>query len=116
MHLYVYIVVHINSELDELEREEFTRLKIVKAKKVAYLKAKEIEFAQLEEAARSVMEFVSIDATSVVDDMAVNALAADSTTTTANTKKKGGKKNKDKKPESALAGFDAGDDADVVFK
>lgn len=94
----------IERELDELEREEFTRLKIVKKKKTAAIKAAKKEMELLAEAAKA------------VDISSVESKVSEPVVEQTPSKKKGGKKNKDKKPESALAGFDAADDVDVVFK
>ena len=84
-------------ELDELEREDFTRLKMVKKKKEEQIKQSEIDkkeadLASAEDASKTVLKVLPV--------VPVAAVAAKTTTET----------------PSLLHGFDASDDQDIVFK
>ena len=97
---------YINRELDELEREDFTRLKMLKKKKEEVLK--EEAKMKLKEAAKEVV------------------VAVDKTEKTENKKSKSAKASAAKEvavpapvvaaPVSALTDADADEDDDVVFK
>ena len=83
-------------ELDELEREEFTRLKVLKRKK--------------EEAAKLASKIeAEAKLTESVEELKITTIADEP-------KKKGGKKKNKKSADNALSGFDAADDDEVVFK
>eukprot|EP00595_Chromulina_sp_UTEXLB2642_P000078 CAMPEP_0196761918 /NCGR_PEP_ID=MMETSP1095-20130614/1237_1 /TAXON_ID=96789 ORGANISM="Chromulina nebulosa, Strain UTEXLB2642" /NCGR_SAMPLE_ID=MMETSP1095 /ASSEMBLY_ACC=CAM_ASM_000446 /LENGTH=293 /DNA_ID=CAMNT_0042112019 /DNA_START=47 /DNA_END=928 /DNA_ORIENTATION=+ len=111
----------INRELDELEREDFTRLKVVKRKKEEALKLEE-KLKAAEKQAKLLEQSLEVKVSSIsINDNAkpVAAVAASDSTTTAPKKDGKKKKNKNKKsedsaPVSALAEFE--EDEDVVFR
>jgi len=126
----VRTIDYINRELDELEREDFTRLKMVKKKKEEQVKA--------EEAAREAEEEEEVEETKTSSYMSSTASAAPAPVASstpakaptaapapAETTEKSGKKKKDKKNKkdqaaaaatSSLPGFEETEDEDVVFK
>lgn len=95
------VIDYINRELDELEREDFTRLKMVKKKKEQALKAAELE---------DDLEGAPISAPS----KPVKEVGEDEVKTEKKKKKK--KPASDDSGPSALAAFDQGEDDDVVFR
>ncbi len=112
-------------ELDELEREDFTRLKMVKKKKEEAIKLAELERlnAAADEravAAQPVAHSAPVHSSAAGDADAGQSsagVAADSTSSAdakpkkRTPKKKGGGGSKD-----VLHGSDAADDSDIVFK
>ena len=134
---------YISRELDELEREDFTRLKKVQANKLVQIKLEALAKIERDEAAEAVR--VKLAGASVTPSAAPNtnnkvdpfanipvatnnnapaATSAEEVTSPASANAAGGKKKKSKKGGNtnnnteggALAGYDAADDADVVFK
>jgi V-type H+-transporting ATPase subunit D len=113
----------INRELDELEREDFTRLKVVKKKKEEALKVQEKERLAEQAAAAEANEVditMNVSNIAIMDDTGGEIM--DDALTTQSTKKDKKKKSKKDKaqeaaPASALAAFDTmEDDADLIFK
>jgi ATP synthase subunit D len=113
------IINEINRELDELEREDFTRLKVVKRKKEEAIKQEEkLRVAMALEEAQLVAAAVPVP-TKELSKMAVSEVSPTVTDTAAKKDKK--KKNKNKEKDSsntanAATVFDDMDDSDVVFK
>jgi len=124
---------YISRELDELEREDFTRLKKVQANKVEQVKLEALEKKERDSAAEAVRVklaganladanksvFTNINAKLEPPSAANVAEEIVSPASNANAKKgKKGKKggNNSNTESGALSGFDAADDADVVFK
>jgi V-type H+-transporting ATPase subunit D len=141
----VKTIDYINRELDELEREDFTRLKMVKKKKEEQIKADEKAAAEALVAAAEQKPHASASSASAsaVSPKAPEVQVAKSAATVSNVSiendapvphaekkkdKKGKKGNKDKEavaaaetpiaaaPKSPLPGFEDFDDEDVVFK
>ena len=83
-------IIFLYRELDELEREDFTRLKKVQSNKQEQLK--------IEEKARKAEKAAALAATGDASSFASASTNASNVGTT-----------------SALAGYDAADDDDVVF-
>lgn len=81
----------IDRELDELEREDFTRLKMVKKKKEEQIKQNELDKA---EALRQLAESGDVD-------VSIKSIKIEEP---------------QKEVTSLLSGFDATDDSDVFFK
>jgi V-type H+-transporting ATPase subunit D len=100
---------YISRELDELEREDFTRLKKVQANKVEKMRLEEIEKVE-KRAARAAAAPTTASAPAVV--ASAPAAGGGGGDGGKGKKKKGGKKG----AGGALDGFDAADDQDVVFK
>lgn len=103
---------YISRELDELEREDFTRLKKVQANKVEKMRLEDIEKAEKRvafEEARAKLESENLapEQNSVPVEVPVSGKGGK--------KKKGGKKGTGG-ASGAMDGFDAADDEDVVFK
>ena len=121
---------YISRELDELEREDFTRLKKVQANKIEQIKLEALEKIERDNAAEAVrvklaganVSNVNSSDNNTVSVPSSNANADDlnSPNATGGGKKKKGKKgnnNSNNNTEGgALAGYDAADDADVVFR
>eukprot|EP01035_Chromulina_nebulosa_P022746 gene22746-29453_t len=114
----------INRELDELEREDFTRLKVVKRKKEEALKLEE-KLKAAEKQAKLLEQSLEVKVSSIsINDTAKPAAVAEAvvpndSNTSASKKEGKKKKNKNKKSEetvttSALAEFE--EDEDVVFR
>lgn len=103
----------INRELDELEREDFTRLKVVKRKKEEAIK--------IEEKAK---ELAKLLANALIEEpvpvaIASKAVASSPAEAVASNAPKDKKKKKAKKAAEvpdALAEFDDANDSDVVFR
>ena len=117
-------IKHIERELDELEREDFTRLKMVKKKKEEATKAQEKKSHENTIAASvtSPVKRQSIeDSTTNTDIVDVKAIAPTTEVKTGKNKKKGSKvvsgDNETEAPKQVdvLAGFEVADE-DVVFK
>jgi V-type H+-transporting ATPase subunit D len=140
----VKTIDYINRELDELEREDFTRLKMVKKKKEEQIKADEKAAAEALAAAAEPKAPASASSTSAnavppkapevraakaatpVPDAPMEVAASESVSHGEKKKDKKGKKGKKEKEAAAetqvaaastsLPGFEDLDDEDVVFK
>lgn len=97
------IIDDINRELDELEREDFTRLKVVKRKKEEAIKLEE----KLKREAELVAKFTEATSLNGSSNTAQNVEVKE---------KKKTNKATSKSTSNALAEFDADNDNDVVFK
>jgi len=98
---------YIGRELDELEREDFTRLKKVQANKIEKIRLDDLEKEEKKAAMAAKFAEESAAAPAPAPASGGGGSAAGK-----GKKKKGGKKGTD----GALDGFDAADDQDVVFK
>lgn len=102
----------INRELDELEREDFTRLKVVKRKKEEAIK--EEEKARKQALLLEAKKEATADPSESMASISLNDSKDTESGAKKEKKKKG--KNKEKDTTNALAAFDNMDDTDVVFK
>jgi V-type H+-transporting ATPase subunit D len=102
------VIDYINKELDELEREDFTRLKMVKKKKEAAIKAAEMAAAEAAAADEDLSAAPKFSGTPS------KGFVAEGGEEEVKTEKKKGKKKK-AAAESALSAF-AEEDDDVVFR
>ena len=103
-----HVIDYINKELDELEREDFTRLKMVKKKKEAALKLIELAAAaanELDAAPIAVSKYDNTPSKGFMDEGEDEV----------KTEKKKKKKKQQQQTDNALSAFDTHDD-DVVFK
>lgn len=113
---------YINRELDELEREDFTRLKMVKKKKEEQIKAEELAASEREAAEEGKQASTPVAAPSKSAPPIPPSTASASGESASNDKKKSKKDKKKKDKEAAaesaaaLPGFEEGEDDDVVFK
>lgn len=94
----VATLAYIGRELDELEREDFTRLKKVQANKLEAQRLEELEKSE------------KLAAKKAAEGPGAGANGSSSSGAKGKGKKKG------KKAGGALEGYDAADDSDVVFK
>lgn len=103
------VIDYINKELDELEREDFTRLKMVKKKKEAAIKAAEMAAAEAAAADEDLSAAPKFSGTPS------KGFGVEGGEEEVKTEKKKGKKKKAAAAESALSAF-AEEDDDVVFR
>ena len=115
-------IKHIERELDELEREDFTRLKMVKKKKEEATKAQEKKSNENATTIASPVKRQSIEDSTVNTNMTdVKQVTSIVEAKSSKNKKKGSKaiigenEKEEPKPIDVLAGFDVADE-DVVFK
>lgn len=102
------IIKYIDSELDELEREDFTRLKMVKKKKEEAIVEKEKMQKAAKAAAAGNVKSASNTPKKAVDTPVSSPVAF--------VAESGESSKSDKPAEDLLGDYDVNDDSDIVFK
>jgi hypothetical protein len=97
-------------ELDELEREDFTRIKKVQANKAVAAKIEK------DRAVKQAADEATHIATTSAEPASTSVPASVSASAKSKKAKKADKAVEEKPAEPVLSGFDAADDEDVVFK